>query len=221
MTRFGVMKHLGVLADAGLVLVRRRGRERWNHLNPIPIQELHRRWILPFAAHRAGALLRLRDVAERPPGDPMPIAATYDVLELELEVEIAADRATVWAALTDGAGAWWPQDFYSHPAPRDFRIEPRPGGRMWEDWGDGQGMLWATVTTVRNEELLELSGELTPAFGGPARTLQRFELVEADGGTTLKLSDCVYGSVSAALKGQLEAGWKALLEGGLKAHLEG
>ena len=66
MTRFGVMKHLGVLAEAGLVRVERRGRERWNHLNPAPIQEIYRRWIRPFEAGPADAALRIRAAAERP-----------------------------------------------------------------------------------------------------------------------------------------------------------
>jgi DNA-binding transcriptional ArsR family regulator len=65
MSRFGVMKHLGVLTGAGLVLVRRQGRERWNHLNPVPIQRIHRRWIQPFETHTADALLELKSAAER------------------------------------------------------------------------------------------------------------------------------------------------------------
>jgi len=63
-TRFAVMKHLRVLTEAGLVLVRRRGRERWNVLNPVPIRQLYRRWIRPFEAERADALLRLKQIVE-------------------------------------------------------------------------------------------------------------------------------------------------------------
>jgi DNA-binding transcriptional ArsR family regulator len=63
-TRFAVMKHLRVLAEARLVLVRRRGRERWNVLNPVPIRQLYRRWIRPFEAERADALLRLKQIVE-------------------------------------------------------------------------------------------------------------------------------------------------------------
>ena len=63
-TRFAVMKHLKVLALAELVLVERRGRERWNHLNPVPIQRIHRRWIRPFEEEPANALLRLKARAE-------------------------------------------------------------------------------------------------------------------------------------------------------------
>lgn len=64
-TRFAVMKHLVVLVDAGLVIVERRGRERWNHLNPVPIRDLYRRWIRPFDAAPADALLRIKRAAER------------------------------------------------------------------------------------------------------------------------------------------------------------
>lgn len=64
-TRFAVMKHLGVLVDAGLVLVERRGRERFNHLNPVPIQAIYRRWIRPFEKKPADRLLRLKRKVER------------------------------------------------------------------------------------------------------------------------------------------------------------
>jgi DNA-binding transcriptional ArsR family regulator len=59
-TRFAVMKHLSVLLKAGLVTVERRGRERWNHLNAVPIQQVYRRWIKPFEIAPADRLLRLK-----------------------------------------------------------------------------------------------------------------------------------------------------------------
>ncbi len=65
MTRFGVMKHLRQLEEAGLLLIERRGRERWNHLNPTPIREIYRRWIRPFEEEGADQLLQLKRVAER------------------------------------------------------------------------------------------------------------------------------------------------------------
>jgi DNA-binding transcriptional ArsR family regulator len=58
------MKHLNVLEDAGLVLVRRSGRERWNYLNPVPIREIYERWIGKYAEHWSSALLRLREHVE-------------------------------------------------------------------------------------------------------------------------------------------------------------
>lgn len=64
-TRFAVMKHLRVLEQAGLVSVRRTGRERWNYLNPIPIQTIYERWLTPYAALWAGELLDLKRTVER------------------------------------------------------------------------------------------------------------------------------------------------------------
>lgn len=63
-TRFAVMKHLKTLQVAGLVLVERRGRERINHLNPVPLQAMYRRWIRPFETLPADRLLKLRSIAE-------------------------------------------------------------------------------------------------------------------------------------------------------------
>ena len=50
MTRFGAMKHLRVLEKAGLVTTRKVGRQKLHYLNPVPIQEIHQRWVSKFAA---------------------------------------------------------------------------------------------------------------------------------------------------------------------------
>ena len=68
MTRFGVMKHLGVLADAGLVLTEKVGRTKLHHLNPVPIRRLHDRWISKYTAAAADALVDLADDLEREGG---------------------------------------------------------------------------------------------------------------------------------------------------------
>jgi DNA-binding transcriptional ArsR family regulator len=63
-SRFAVMKHLRVLEEAGLVVVRRLGRERWNYLNPVPIQMIYDRWITPYAAIWAMDLVDLKQTVE-------------------------------------------------------------------------------------------------------------------------------------------------------------
>jgi DNA-binding transcriptional ArsR family regulator len=63
--RCTVMQHLKVLEDAELVIPVRRGRERWNHLNVAPIQEIHERWIGPHAADSAARLARLKRDLEK------------------------------------------------------------------------------------------------------------------------------------------------------------
>ena len=65
--RCTVMQHLRVLEDAGLVIADRRGRERWNHLNPLPIHAIHERWIGPHAAGAVARLAELKRQLERAP----------------------------------------------------------------------------------------------------------------------------------------------------------
>src|SRR5579864_5599384 len=60
MTRFGVMKHLRVLEEAGLVVVRRSGREKLHFLNPVPIRLIHDRWIDKYTEHRVSALVDVK-----------------------------------------------------------------------------------------------------------------------------------------------------------------
>ena len=60
MTRFGVMKHLRLLEDAGLVVTRRQGRLKLHYLNPVPIRLVHDRWIDKYTEHRVSALAELK-----------------------------------------------------------------------------------------------------------------------------------------------------------------
>ena len=60
MSRFGVMKHLKVLQEAGLVTTRRRGREKLHFLNPVPIRLVHDRWVSKYAEPWASALSKLK-----------------------------------------------------------------------------------------------------------------------------------------------------------------
>jgi DNA-binding transcriptional ArsR family regulator len=64
MTRFGVMKHLKVLEDAGLVVPRRQGREKLHHLNAVPIQLIHDRWIDKYTERHVSALADLKSELE-------------------------------------------------------------------------------------------------------------------------------------------------------------
>jgi DNA-binding transcriptional ArsR family regulator len=65
MTRFGVMKHLKVLEDAGLVTTRRSGREKLHYLNPVPIRLVHDRWIDKFTEAQVSTLTDLKHELEQ------------------------------------------------------------------------------------------------------------------------------------------------------------
>ena len=67
MTRFGVMKHLAILEEAGLVVTQRSGRTKLHYLNPVPIQEIAERWIGKYAAATTATLTELRRDLEAGP----------------------------------------------------------------------------------------------------------------------------------------------------------
>jgi DNA-binding transcriptional ArsR family regulator len=64
MSRFGVMKHLRILEDAGLVITRRSGREKLHFLNPVPIRLIHDRWIDKYTERQVSALADLKHELE-------------------------------------------------------------------------------------------------------------------------------------------------------------
>ena len=63
--RCTVMQHVRVLEEAGLLIADRRGRERWNHLNPLPIHAIHERWIGPHAERAVAMLAQLKHELEK------------------------------------------------------------------------------------------------------------------------------------------------------------
>ncbi len=89
MTRFGVMKHLRLLEQAGLVVTRRRGREKLHFLNPIPIRRVHDRWVSKYAEPWAAALTGLKQALEETTMEKM----------FEIYIKTTPDR--LWQAITD------------------------------------------------------------------------------------------------------------------------
>jgi DNA-binding transcriptional ArsR family regulator/uncharacterized protein YndB with AHSA1/START domain len=82
-SRFAVMKHLGVLEQAGVVIVRRQGRERWNHLNAVPLRELYERWVATFDDGWAASILAIERLSEATTPATSPLGP---VQEKEIDV---------------------------------------------------------------------------------------------------------------------------------------
>src|ERR1700676_2517779 len=93
MTRFGVMKHLKLLEEAGLVVTRRRGREKLHFLNPIPIRLIHDRWVRKYAALWAATLTNLKHRLEDNLEDR--------TMEKVFEIYIKTTPERLWQAITD------------------------------------------------------------------------------------------------------------------------
>jgi uncharacterized protein YndB with AHSA1/START domain len=108
MTRFGVMKHLKQLEEAGLVVTRRRGREKLHFLNPVPIRLVHDRWVSKYAEPWAAKLSGLKSTLEA-------------TMEKVFEIYIKTTPERLWEAITDG----------------EIRSKYQFGSRLRSDWTPG------------------------------------------------------------------------------------
>jgi DNA-binding transcriptional ArsR family regulator len=225
-SRYAIMKHLDVLVATGLVIVTREGRERWNRINPVPLRELYERWVQPFEALWAGSAIRLKRLAERNspesrmPKTPRPDHATAGILNVALEIPIAASRDKVWRTMIDEVHQWWPRDFHASTRPSRMHFDARLGGRLYEQDAEGGGVVWYTVIALSPGHSIDLAGHLTTMFGGPSQTLLRLALRDQGARTVLELSDSVVGNIGDRTAASLEEGWRALFDTGLKAFVE-
>ncbi|PQO25370.1 hypothetical protein C5Y96_23810 [Blastopirellula marina] len=144
--------------------------------------------------------------------DPQVTSGCY-----QLEVMIAAPPQRVWQAIAAESSAWWPIDFVTSERTQRFVIEPTLGGRVFEDFGGGDGLVWYTVIGVEAGRELILAGHLLPPFGGPATTALRITLSAHQQGTLVKIRDDRFG----VLEGDSPVeGWRIVFDGGLRCYLE-
>src|SRR3954447_4123499 len=110
-TRFGVMKHLKVLEEAGLVVTRKRGREKLHFLNPVPIRLVHDRWVSKYAEPWAAGLSELKHDLEK----------EERTMEKVFEIYIKTTPERLWQAITDS----------------DMRAQYNFGVGVQSDWTPG------------------------------------------------------------------------------------
>jgi uncharacterized protein YndB with AHSA1/START domain/DNA-binding transcriptional ArsR family regulator len=116
MTRFGIAKHLKVLEEAGLVVTRRRGREKLHFLNPVPIRLVHDRWVSKYAEPWAAGLSDLKSRLESP-------------MEKIFEIYIKTTPERLWEAITDS----------------NIRSKYQFGNTIESDWSQGGRFVMNTV----------------------------------------------------------------------------
>jgi len=211
-SRIAVMRHLEVLSEAGLVVSRKRGRERWHYLNAVPLQQLHRRWADPAAAGFASALLRLADTVE---AEGRHMESNRPAIDVALDIEIAGTPAVVFAALTKDVGGWWGHPFVTTRA-TSLALDPRLGGLFTERWDSG-GQVIASVTGWARDEHLQLTG---PFHLGIAVGVATFDLAGSATGTMLRFSFRAVGVVDAAVGEAMSRGWAELVQIRLKGLVE-
>ncbi|NNE97639.1 MAG: helix-turn-helix domain-containing protein, partial [Pyrinomonadaceae bacterium] len=93
MTRFGVMKHLKILEEAGLIVHRKVGRSKFHYLNPVPIQEVYDRWVSKYAKPFTGNLMKIKRKLE---------SSKMSKHKHVYEILIETTPAELWRAITNG-----------------------------------------------------------------------------------------------------------------------
>jgi DNA-binding transcriptional ArsR family regulator/uncharacterized protein YndB with AHSA1/START domain len=223
LTRFGVLSHMAVLKEAGLVHVERRGRERINRIDPEPLREAYEQWIRNYEVLWAGRLGRFKKFVERKKeqsamtDDALP-AANLVTFNIEQEIELKASPADVFRALTHDIGEWWGQPHLRDDA-RDVVLDPVPGGLVKQVTRDGGGNVMFMVQAVRRDRLLVLHG--TMGMPGMVHMIVRFELEPVKGGRTrLLLKHWAIGDIKAVTRDDFMNGWQDLLATRLRAYVE-
>jgi uncharacterized protein YndB with AHSA1/START domain/DNA-binding transcriptional ArsR family regulator len=199
MSRFGVMKHLRLLEEAGLVLTRRRGRQKLHFLNPVPIRLVHDRWVSKYAEPWAAALSDLKHRLESP-------------MEKVFEIYIRTTTERLWEAITNpeirakyNFGAAWHSDWA--PGSRLEMTAPKAGvlgeGEVLE--ADPPRRLVHTMTALWSDEVKS---------EGTSRVTWEIEPV----GDSCRLT-VIHDQLREGANDQIHGGWPMILSG-LKTWLE-
>lgn len=150
MTRFGVMKHLGVLEDAELIVTHKQGRFKYHYLNAAPLQQAIDRWIEPLLVKPAArAVLDLKTTLERNEKMTKP--------DFMMQIYINCTQDALWDALTDPASM-------AQINPMAHKVE-RDGGKMTYFKENGDVMLINTETDLTHKNRIEATFE--PKWAGP------------------------------------------------------
>jgi DNA-binding transcriptional ArsR family regulator/uncharacterized protein YndB with AHSA1/START domain len=221
-SRYAIMKHLNILEETGLVLVRRHGRLRLNHLNVIPLQSLYNRWVSKYESNISTSLMNLKEKIEADEGRKLKMENIEGKLELgsfqiEQEIVIDAPIHSVFDGLTENINDWWAFRLGEN---KDSKMifEPKLNGRFYEDWGNGQGVLWGTVIHYNAPEEIKLVGLL--GMKGAVNSNYSYKLEEKGSSTVLKLTHHAMGLLEPQWEEAHRHGWNELLNNLLKGYVE-
>jgi len=211
MSRFGVMKHLRVLEEAGLVTTHRAGRSKLHYLNPVPIQELQQRWIHKFAAGATAALLGLRDNLEK--GAVMSATAVASPSQV-FAIFIRTSREQLWQALTESD---YTLKYYFASTVESAWA---PGSPLLYKIGDNTAIVAEVVEATPPEKLVTtFDAQWDDAVRADAPSRITWTLEDAGAGVS-KLTVVHEGFAGQTATAEQVAGGMPLILSGLKTLLE-
>ncbi|NWQ41460.1 helix-turn-helix domain-containing protein [Bacillus sp. EB106-08-02-XG196] len=212
-TRYAIMKHLKILEEGNLVLVRREGKYKRNFLNAVPLQEMHNRWVGKYMQPTANSLMKLRSAVEQKGGKEK-----MSEFRIEQELFIDASREEVFKALTENVEDWWEFRIAPKGVDSNFTFDPVPGGQFIEKWGEKEGAIWGNVYYVNAPAEIRLFGHL--GMQGAVNSAYTYRLQEKEGGTVLQLSHTASGVIQEQWEQEHTKGWNYLLGTLLKNYVE-
>lgn len=197
LSRFTVAKHLGVLVQAGLVTVAADGRHRRHHLNPVPLQELHARWLGRFTATGAQTLVDLRTHLEQENAMPTPTTTpTEPGVTAVFAIVIGCDAQRLWEALTaTGAPRPW-----MHGMSADLDTQGWDVGAFYTFTSEGHEVIVGEVVEVDAPHRLVLTFDARwdEEVTGEAPAQLAYDLAQERGATTLTVTMSGMGPATAA-----------------------
>ncbi len=128
----------------------------------------------------------------------------------KLEYRLDKSKEQVWEAFFNELNQWWTSDFHTNSRTKSFHIETKLGGKMYEDFGGGKGLVWGEVIGVDYPRSLQVRGMLSGEFGGPALSYEKFTFDEEAGTTTLTYRVEFIGDITEKSLKSLESGWKTI-----------
>lgn len=210
LSRYAVMKHLGVLEEAGLTFHEKRGRERWNHLNAAPLRQIYDRWVTRFEDCWAGPLANLKRAIETEPSAQETRMSTeflktpVRAAVVQTEIRIDAPPARVYDAFIERFADWFYENEESRKA-TPSRLENHVGGRCSMLLPDGGENLIATVTMLKPGKKIRLRGDCTVPSAFIANMTIAFD--PTDGGTRVHVEHRMAGEFADDLPAGFEEGW--------------
>jgi uncharacterized protein YndB with AHSA1/START domain len=210
MTRFGVMKHLRVLQEAGLITTRKVGRERLHYLNPVPIQLISDRWISKYSVVRASALADLKTVLEG--GNGMSEASKP---RLVYQIIIKAPQERVWQAIT--RSEFTSRYYYGCTLKTDLTV----GSPFTYHLPNGSPLVEGeVVVSDPPNRLVHTYHSLWPPMNEDAPTRVTWELASLPGGVTrVTVLHEDFQSQTPTYQGLQSGGWTWILSN-MKTFLE-
>ena len=133
------------------------------------------------------------------------------MITVHLETHTDAPPETVWSSLTNDIGDWWGEPYVSSAERTALTLDARPGGLLFEDWGDGNGNAWATVRTLRKPNRLEFDGTFM-MYGAIHGTVAITIEPQPDRRTRIALIQQAIGEINDDTIDAWNAGWQDLID---------